>query len=429
MTFLPTAISLPLTWGLCLLLTLIGLQQWYASRVAASKLMRVGLTWVSLHPYSVHNRLDHHLGAFYERNGQLVGPIIVIYAAGRALRRAIVAVPLAVITAKAFTEEKVLGLFTVFRDQPEAIERMGRCVLLVLLFAALVWGWDKIAKWSDNSHSKKVKTTPTPPKREKGAPVLPALLVVLYLIGLTPALVLLLTILFSMSAVWSDVAKNTSSDTETSSLFFAAIYLLAMLGFFAIMLTLHLVIAPMGGFVAAVLLLGIILPLACAPAGMIVTAGTDYMIAESIHKGLGSPGSIAVKSILAFCIALVGLVALFIGLWVGLSLYAILAPSDFGLDLALMFPTLWSDPSIIWIAVFLCLTTIFTPVSLLLEALAKEITQRNTAWQRVLALDAKRQRNEETEAAMVRAEIIGCSITGLAIIVPACLLVLALFHA
>lgn len=427
MTLLPSIISVPLTWGLCVLLAFMGLRHWYLSRVAASKCNSVGSTWISLHPYNLNAWLYCHVVAFNERNGRLLGSILVIYAAGRALRAAFVAVPIAVITAKAFTDEKVLGFFSVFRDQPEPFEKMGRCVLLVLLFVTLVWGWDKISKWSDTNAAKNIKPASAAPNRQKGAPVLPALVLALYFIGLTPALVLILTILFFMTAVWSEVVEKEGYDTETAPFMFAGIYLMCMIGLLAIMLALHLLVVPMSGFIASILLLGIIMPLACAPAGIIVTTGIDHMIAEIADAGKPSIAALAIKSVLALGIALVGLIVLFIGLWVGLAFYALLAPSGYQLNPGLMSPTLWSDSAMLWIILFLGVTTVLTPITLVIEVLAKEMTRRSKAWQSVCASDFTTQQSEEAAATLLRAEIMGVALTALAMLMPACLLIFALF--
>jgi hypothetical protein len=140
MHFLPESLALALNCALCALLLGLGLHR--DLRIALRNLMQ-GVrrdSQMIRKPVagSAARRVTHPCGTLVERNHQNMGPGLIGFALSKALRRASLGVPLAVIAAKALTDDRVRGQFALFRGQPQAVERAGRSRLVLLVLLALV---------------------------------------------------------------------------------------------------------------------------------------------------------------------------------------------------------------------------------------------------------------------------------------------------
>lgn len=425
MTLLPAAIAIPVTWMLCFLLIWAFFRQWYLEQVNRTKSDIVWWHTSEAGPpkLSFSERLFQLVIANHERNYRLSEGDLTIYAAGRAVKRAIIAAPLAIITTKAMTNDTVFGIFAVFRDQPGMAERLGRCLLIVLFFVAVVTFWHRIEKWSNDFVSNAGSGVRARIQRKIGSPVLFLMVMALYALGLTPALILILTIILFVTVFFSDQVRQSNLGPEEAPIRLGGVYMLVMAGLLVTLLVLNLVGLPLAGFVAAVLLLGVILPVACAPAGFVVIAGTDRLIERIVDSGKLNVMMAPVT------IALLGVGALAIGLGGGLSLYAALAPEAYSLNLLSAWEGMLSDPAYAWPVLVLVLITLITPLGILIEGIAREVIYHSKAWHRAVALVESGIKDDATAIAFVHARMAGYSITGLLIGLPVFVLAAAFLHA
>lgn len=404
MHLLPPSLSLPLTWGLCALLAAFLFRGWFRAAVKRT-LNEVKWENSALHRMaerSARGRLDHLLHLLRERVFHLCDAPLTGYAMFRAVLRALIAVPLAIIAAKVATDDAVFGVFLVLREQPEAVERVGRCLLILLLYAALVTGFPRYDAWFNGLIRQAGAGRRAKLLRNLRQMTLAGVVMAFFLTGVTAGFLLFLVVMTLVGAVMA--AKGASNvEPEHVPLLHTALQAALVLGCLAVFLGIHLVWTPVGGFIAVALLPGLILPLAVAPALFVALAGADHLVHRIMDRGLGF------ARVAAWWVgsALASLALLAAGLAAGLWLGSIVLPANYRPDLQALWAGLWSDPAMggpIWI---LAAVTVWPLVAIPVEGLAREVAHRSPLRRRALTLLGAKARAEAVAQRLVWAEVTG----------------------
>lgn len=410
MHLLPDSLAWPLIWALCALLLGLGLRA--TLRDLAQDVRRD--IWLIRGPVagSAARRVTHLCGTLFERNHQNVDLGLIGFALSKALRRASLAVPLTVIASKALTDAPVLGLFAVFSDQPQAAERAGRTLLVLLVLALVVLGWTRFAAWLDRVAAGGSQGWL---RRNLRSLALPGCVAALWMMGLTPGFLLLLAIGLTVACFMTTPEARDRAEPEMLPVLHAALNLACAAGLVAVLMPLHLLGWTVGGLLAVALHLGILLPLAVLPAVLVVQAGMDRQVARIAQAGPGRLG-LAVEVARIAGLAVLGLGVLAVGLAAGLWLAAWLGPEGWRPDLAALRAGLWTDPALggpLWV---LAAVTLWPVLAAMAEVLAAEVAQHSPPWRRARALVAAEAPAEAVEAALMRARVTGWAVVAMLLI-------------
>lgn len=420
MPFLPNSIAALVTWAACLALAAVLVRNWVLGQNARIEArvehLRDREQTLSYARMPVGLRLRT---LFEERSRRdawrpwwgVLGP------AGLAgLFTAIVATPLAVVSTRFATDDKALGLFMLFRDAPEGGERMARAVLVVLAFAALVRSYPVFEDWL------KHKAQAVGPQTTVGWLLRQLLLApsfaTFYLLGLTPAFLLVLTI-----AVFAAGEQYKSRLRGQDMMHSLAVHLILYLVLCALLLLIGLTAfyLPGGGdgagIVSTVLLAGLLLPLASAAGDSVAVFVVRLLSRRIAREWPGVWGLLpylavaAVGTVLAVAVFLVALVP---ALWV----YTLIGPEGYTLTLGpAPLERLW-DPAYGWPVWVLAAVKFLPLLDLLVRSLALCVTQRSAAMQKSIRLLADRASPAATAEMLIRAHSIGWIAVGLLVVVP-----------
>lgn len=412
MHLLPDSLAWPLAWALCAVLLGLGLRP--ALRVVTQDVRRD--IWLIRGPTagSAAHRVTHLCRTLFDRNHQNVDLGLIGFALSKALRRASLAVPLAVIAAKTLTDDRVLGLFALFRDQPQAAERAGRSLLVLLVLALVVLGWMQFAAWLDRVAAGGSQGWL---RRNVRSVALPGCVAVLWMMGLTPGFLLFLMIGLAVACFMTTPEARDKAEPEILPALHAALNLACAAGLAAVLLPLHLTGWTVGGLLAVTLHLAILLPLAVLPAVFVVQAGMDRQVARIAQTGpgrLGLAGEVARTAALAA----LGLGLLAAGLAAGLWLAAWMGPAGWRPDLAALQAGLWTDPALggpLWV---LAVVTLWPVLAVVAEVLASAVAHRSPPWRRARALAAAGAPAEAVEAALIRARVTGWAVAAMLLCLP-----------
>lgn len=407
MHLLPPSISLPLTWVLCALLAIFLLSGWYRSRIKdllyllnrESTRSRLGAKG------SFRERLDGLFDQLRKRVFGLPDAPLTGYAMFRAVQRALIVVPLAIIAAKGGTEDAVFGVFGVLRDDPHAVERVGRCLLILLLCAAMVRGFPTYDAWFDGMIQRAGTGRRRALLRNLRQLTLAWIAVAFLLTGVTAAFLLFLLLTTIVGAYM--VAKGAARvEPEHAPLMHAFLQAAVVGASLVVLLAIHLVLAPMGGLIAVALLLGLVLPLAVAPALFVALAGADHLVCRIVDRGLALIWAVAWwigSAVASLALLAVGLAA---GMWVG----SVLLPASHRPDLQALWTGLLSDPAMggpLWIV---AAVTVLPLVAIPVEALARDVAHRSPQRQQALTLLGAKAPAEVVAQRLVWADVVGWGI-------------------
>jgi hypothetical protein len=415
MHLLPDPLAALLTWALCALLLGLALRDWIRAQVAFPGHLvlqaRRHLQWPDR---TATGRWRGMVNDVHERNGQLYGEDLTIFSLSRCLRGAMLAAPFALIAAKALTGERVLGLFAVFRDDPGAVERVGRCLLVVLVFAAAVRGFPRLDAWLDRTAARGGRW---PMVR---ALFWVALFLPFVLVGLTSPLVVFFGLMVLVAGFMSIPSTSARMEEEYIPFVHAGIQAVASGAILAVLVPLHLLGKPLGGYVAVALMAGLLLPLAVAPALFVTLRGAGALIYDAAHGNFGARAALRAAGH-----ALLGLGLLAAGLTAALWLSAVLAPAGYRPDLSAIRAGLWSDPALagaIWVLAGVVLLPL---LAIPAEGVAREIIYHSPQLRRATAMVAARAPSTSVVRAMVAAYVLGWGGTMLLLGLPALALAVA----
>ena len=287
--------------------------------------------------------IDHQRQSVF----QCAEAMLVSYALFRAILRAVFAAPLAIIFAKAITDDKILGIFSVLSDQPDPAERIGRCLLVLLMVSGAFLGFSHLAA------KNKAATSQPPAKRTRKGETL--WLVILFLslnaTGLTQPFANYLGFFLICGYIWTLIINKDNLDPEVYPLGLALFQIIFATISVVTLLPFHLMSGSFSGSIAVPLLLGVILPLAIAPAIFIALFSADRMMERLNDSGLGRWGwsGFAVKSM---AYAALSLVMLGLGMVLALWLFSAIGPSGYQPNVNSFLSGLlsdWSMGALFWI--------------------------------------------------------------------------------
>lgn len=309
----------------------------------------------------------------------------------------------------------MLGVFAVFRDDPGAAERWGRCLLALLCLATAVRLAPRIHAWTLRSGDG------WPGGRVRhllwAVPVL-----ALHLLGLTAPMILLLGVMLLVAIVMSLPETQRNADPEVAPLVHAGLQTAAALALLAILVPLHLIVTPHSGFVAALPVPGLLLPLAVAPALFVTLHGAGRLVVGVVHHGRGTFGFAGV-ALRAIGTAMAGLALLAAGLTAALWLASLLAPAGYRPDPVAPWAGLWTDPAYGPLLAILAGVAVPPLLAIPVEGLAREIALLSPQHRRARALVAAGAPLDRIASAAMRARLPGWAggavLTGLPLLAPA----------
>lgn len=320
MNLLPTSFSLPLTWSLCALLAIWGLRLWHLAQIEEARHDVASESGRAAHRErrSVSWRLDRILdrqrhAVFQNSERDLIG-----YDLLRALQRAFVLIPLACVAARAVTDDRIFGVFEVFSGQPATPDRIGRALLIILVFAATIQSFPRFAGWVTRAFGK-----------ANAVFLFPVVLVFpLQICGMTIPFAMFLGLPLAVCCVWKLPKHKDALPPELLPLGHAAyIFALALLALI-LLVPLYLTSGAFGGLVAVLLLFGVILPLSVAPAVFLALFTADRMVERVVNSGYGRWG-LPGCAVEALVIAGLSLVLLAFGLAFSLWIFAAIGPAAY----------------------------------------------------------------------------------------------------
>ena len=180
----------------------------------------------------------------------------------------------------------------------------------------------------------------------------------------------------------------------------------------------------MPGFVAILLMLGFLLPLASAPADFAAFVITRLVV-ERVSDRAPGPWGLAGHALLAFAGAGFSLLLLAAGLWVVLWLYALVAPAGYGFDPAAWWAAIRADPWLgwpVWVLAALKFLPFFT---VLAQVLAVGASHRSAAMRQAVQMLASGAPAAAPARLLLRARLAGWLAAGLVLGLPLVLLALA----
>lgn len=401
MHLLPVSFSLPLTWCLCALLAIWGLRLWHLAQMAevrydissasrrASHRERRSASW----------RLDRIIDRQRHAVFQNSESGLIAYDLLRALQRAFVLVPLACVAAKAATDDRIFSVFGVFSGQPATEERMGRALLVILVFAGTIHMFPRFEGWVKKALGK-----------GNAVFLFPVLLVFpLQICGMTIPFALFLVLPLAVCCVWRLPRFKDSLPPESLPLGHAAyIFALALMALL-LLAPFYLTSGAFGGLLAVVLLLGVILPLSVAPAFFLALVTADRMVERVVNSGYGRWGMTGC-GVQALSFAGLSLVLLGFGLAFALWFFAAVGPAAYRPELRSL-----TDLSTLAAFASLAVVTLSPLLVVPLTALADTIREHSFAMRKArMLLSAKAVPEAEVVRALVRAEATGWGGTMLA---------------
>jgi len=205
MYFLPVSTAPAVSWFLCAILLVWGFRNWY---LAESDAVRRNFLIGANNPiYRERQTAIRRLDCIFVRQREVVFQFsdkeLISYDILRALKRAVLVVPLAIVAARVATEDKVLGIFDVFSGQPDMQMRAASAVLVMLVFAGTVMIFPRFTAWAADLMAKG-RSGATGWQANLVVVMFPVMLLYpLQLSGLTKPYALFLSLTLAVGCLWT----------------------------------------------------------------------------------------------------------------------------------------------------------------------------------------------------------------------------------
>lgn len=409
MDFLPVWTSPALILFLCTVLLAWGFRNWYLAQCDTVRRHLLFESGKAIH----RERLTaiRRLQCIFDRQREIVFQFsdkeLISYDILRALKRAVLVVPLAIVAARAATEDKVLGIFDVFSGQPDMAMRLACGVLVMLVFAGTVMIFPRFTAWAVD-FMEKGRNGGTRWQANLVVVIFPIMLIYpLQFSGLTKPYAYFLSLSLAISCLWTLPKIKGDLGPEALPLGHAMTRLGLAAGSLIIMLPFYFLFGSFSGLIALVLLLGLIMPLAIAPAVFVALVCADRMLEDVVNTGYGRwrlPG-LAMKAV---CFAGLSLVLLGLGMALALWLFSALGPANYQPDVMAFLSGLLSERSMGAPFVILAAVTLWPFLAVPVMALADTLIEYSPSKQTARALLFTKDGSEkDIVRALVWAQVTG----------------------